>query len=476
MNRSAGPVPALSLDLVNERVQRGEHPLKLTPKAFAVLRHLMERPGLLTTKDALLAAVWPDTAISDASLSTCIREIRRTLGDNPTTPLYIQTVHRRGYRYIGNTRPGAVAFDTPCTVRAHDGLFVGRDRELARLERSLRQARGGEQRLILLGGEPGIGKTALIEQFAARVAGQASVQIARGQCVEQYGACEAYLPWFDALNQLARDHGCDRLAAVLRQYAPLWLAQLPWLIDAAERQHLQREIVGATRERMLRELAEALGALSADSLVIVILEDLQWSDPSSIGLLAYLARASRTHRLLLLGTYRPAELHATSPHPLMALTQELLLHGACEDLPLEFLTIDAVAEYVATRIPGAPDDLGKRVHQLTDGNPLFMVNVIDYLLAGGAPVHADGHGLGESVRAAEAEVPQSLLELIERQLDRSVPRRSTRARSRQRDRGRVQRGISRCGARSTRRVHRRTARRAGTPRIVRPPERSSELA
>jgi DNA-binding winged helix-turn-helix (wHTH) protein/predicted ATPase len=414
------PVP-LSLDLPNECVHHGERPLKLTPKAFAVLRHLMERPGLLTTKDALLTAVWPDTAVSEASLSTCIREIRRALGDTPGTPRYIQTVHRRGYRYVARTVDRAVTVDRRDTVPSRDRLFVGRARELAILERSLRQVPTGERRLILLSGEPGIGKTALLERFATHMTGRMSVQIARGQCIEQYGACEAYLPWFEVLDQLARDCGWNRLTAVLRQYAPMWLAQLPWLLDADERQQLQREIAGATRDRMLREMAETLRALSTESPVIVILEDLHWSDPSSIGLLAYLTRRSRMDRLMLLGTYRPSELTVRS-HPLVVLKHELLLHGSGEDISLEFLTTDAVAEYVGARMLDAPDGLARRVHQVTEGNPLFMVNVIDYLLARGTAVIDDGCSLSEieSVRAAEAEVPKNLLELIERQIDRLV--------------------------------------------------------
>ncbi len=418
MNRPQGPPVPLSLDRANECVHQGERPLRLTPKAFAVLRHLMEHPGQLATKDELLAAVWPDTSVTEASLSTCIREIRRTLDDNPAMPLYIQTVHRRGYRYLGATLDATLILNTSHTTPPPDALLVGRERELASLDRSLRQVEEGERCLIFLAGEAGIGKTALVERFVARMTGRATAQIARGQCVEQYGACEPYLPWFDVLNQLSRDDGRGRLAAVLRRYAPMWLAQLPWLIDAGERQHLQREIAGATRERMIRELAEALEALSADSPVIVILEDLHWSDPSSIGLLAYLAHRPRPGRLLLLGTYRPAELHVTS-HPLVALKQELLLHGACEDLSLDFLTREAVAEYVRSRLPGAPDDLALQVHRRTDGNPLFMVNVIDYLLERGALVHADeGSHLGETVQAADIEVPERLKEMIERQLDR----------------------------------------------------------
>jgi DNA-binding winged helix-turn-helix (wHTH) protein/predicted ATPase len=418
MNRSHGPVVPLSLDPANECVHRGERALRLTPKAFAVLRHLMKRPGQLATKDELLEAVWPDTAVTEASLSTCVREIRRALDDTPATPLYIQTVYRRGYRYVGATLDATATLNASRTHPPADGLLVGRDRELASLDRFLRQVEEGERCVIFLAGEAGIGKTALVERFVARIAGRVSAHIGRGQCVEQYGACEPYLPWLDVLNQLSRDYGRDRLAAVLRRYAPMWLAQLPWLIDAGERRHLQHEIAGATRERMIRELAEALEALGADSPVLIVLEDLHWSDPSSIGLLAYLARRPRPGRLLLLGTYRPAELHVTS-HPLIALKQELLLHGACEDLSLDFLTREAVAEYVRSRLPGAPDDLARQVHRHTDGNPLFMVNVIDYLLARGALVHADGgcHP-SEAVQAAEAEVPESLKEMIERQLDR----------------------------------------------------------
>ena len=113
---------------------------------------------------------------------------------------------------------------------------------------------------------------------------------------------------------------------------------------------------------------------------------------------------------MLFGTYRPAELHLTS-HPLIALKQELLLHGACEDLSLDFLTTDAVADYVRSRLPGAPDDLALQVHRRTDGNPLFMVNVIDYLVAPGALVQDGGSWrLSETVQAAETEVPDSLKE------------------------------------------------------------------
>ena len=427
MPQSDGPSAALTLDRANECVHQGDRQVKLTPKAFAVLRHLIERPGQLATKDELMAAVWPDTVVTEASLSTCINEIRRALHDDPGTPRYIQTVHRRGYRYIGQTReeapPAGIdgidlsAAPRPSTPRASAPL-VGRDRELSSLARSLRQAEGGERRLVLVGGETGIGKTALVGRFAADAADRGTALIAQGQCVEQYGACEPYLPWFDVLNHLARACGPARLATLLRRCAPMWLAQLPWLIAADERQQLQHEIAGVTRERMIRELAAALDALGAEQPVVVIVEDLQWSDPSSIGLLAYLARQPQSGRLLLIGTYRPTDLYVTS-HPLMALKHELLLHGACEDLVLGFLTTEAVAEYVRLRLPGAPEELAALVHRRTDGNALFMVTVIDDLLARGALVQdGDRWRLRGTVDDVQTLVPESLRELIERQLDR----------------------------------------------------------
>ena len=89
------------LDLANEQLWRGSQAIKLRPKAFAVLDHLIGRPGQLVTKDDLLNAVWPGTFVSDAVLKVTIRQIRGALGDDPKTPRFIETAHRRGYRFIG---------------------------------------------------------------------------------------------------------------------------------------------------------------------------------------------------------------------------------------------------------------------------------------------------------------------------------------------------------------------------------------
>jgi len=88
------------LDPQNARLWRGQRLITLTPKAFAVLCHLVERAGQLVTKDALLTAVWPEIYVSEGVLSECVREIRKALGDTPQSPRFIQTAHRRGYCFL----------------------------------------------------------------------------------------------------------------------------------------------------------------------------------------------------------------------------------------------------------------------------------------------------------------------------------------------------------------------------------------
>src|SRR5262249_46881956 len=157
-----------------------------------------------------------------------------------------------------------------------------------------------------------------------------------------------------------------------------WLVQMPAFLDDPEFEGLQRKVQGATRERMLREMAEALEALTAEQLLVLVLEDLHWSDHSTLDLLSSLAQRRGPAWLLLLATYRSAEV-IVSGHPLRALKQELQGRGQCKELPLGFLTVNEVAQYLTVRFPQLqfPSDLARIIHQSTEGNPLFMVTVVE---------------------------------------------------------------------------------------------------
>ena len=207
---------------------------------------------------------------------------------------------------------------------------------------------GGERQIVFVTGEAGIGKTALVDTFARSIASDRSIRIGRGQCLEQYGTSEAYLPVLEAIGRLCREQA--QVVDVLRAHAPMWLLQMPSLMSASDRELLSREVSGATRERMLREMGEALEALTADLPLVLILEDLHWSDYSTLDLISYLARQRQAAQLMLIGTYRTVEL-IVSGHPLKAVKQELLAKQQCEELPLEYLSEEAVAKYLSVRFP-----------------------------------------------------------------------------------------------------------------------------
>src|SRR6185503_15246526 len=112
--------------------------------------------------------------------------------------------------------------------------LVAREAEVALLHQWFTNALQGKRHLGFITGEAGIGKTSLVDTFVAQVAGQAPLWIGRGQCIEQYGAGEAYLPLLEALGQMGRTLDGPQLVALLRQQAPSWLLQLPALMAPAE--------------------------------------------------------------------------------------------------------------------------------------------------------------------------------------------------------------------------------------------------
>ena len=180
------------LDPERKRVWRGEEQLGLRPMAVTVLQDLVERAGQVVTKEELLKRVWAGTYVSKTALKVCVREIREALGDTVVAPRYIETVGQQGYRFVG----GGDTAEQPLGGEQSGprGRVVGRQREAEQLRVCLEKALGGERQVVFLTGEAGIGKTTVVDCFldSVRTAGQ--IRLGRGQCLEQYGAGEAYLP------------------------------------------------------------------------------------------------------------------------------------------------------------------------------------------------------------------------------------------------------------------------------------------
>ena len=293
------------LDEVNARLLRDGVPVTLPPTPFAVLCALVRQPGSLLTANALLDEVWGHQFVTDSVLRTAISELRTALDDDARKPRFIETVSRRGYRFIAS--PGSIA-DAPIAPADVSGVaterapyFIGRAESLARLRRAWDGACSGKRAIIWVAGEPGIGKTTLIEQFIASLG---DVDCARGQCVEHYGMGEPYLPVLEALSTLCRTD--STLVTLLRAVAPTWLLQLPWLSTADEREALQRELAGVSPDRMLREMGEVLDRSGERRPLLLVTEDLHWSDRATIQLIDYIARRRGNARLMWLSSFRPA--------------------------------------------------------------------------------------------------------------------------------------------------------------------------
>ncbi len=415
------------LDTERAELQSAGGPIQLRRKAFQVLVYLLAHRDRVVPTQELLEHLWPDQFVGDEVLKACIKAVRQALGERGRAPRFVRTLHGQGYRFVALVE---VREPLPADVTAPPSVSppsagrrivppVGRAQELTRLHAWLTQARRGGRQMVFVTGEAGLGKTTLVEAFVAALGTNGPLWIGHGQCVEHYGVGEAYLPVLEALGRLCRGPGGQELVALLGQQAPTWLVQMPGLLRAADLEPLRRRMAGATRERMLRELAEALELLTAQQPLVLVLEDLHWSDPSTLDLLAILARRREPARLLLIATYRPPEVRRRA-HPLHSIQQELQLHGHGVELPLTLLTEEAIATYLACRLPGLPrvDRLARLVHQRTEGNPLFMVTLVDSWLTQGVLREQDGvWALAATVEALHNSVPDSLRQMIDRQLD-----------------------------------------------------------
>ena len=381
------------LDEANALLLRGGSAIALSPTPFGLLCALVRHPGALLTKHALLDEVWGHRFVSDSVLKGAISDVRTVLDDDPQHPRFIETVPRRGYRFIAvltalSAEPPAsgsagfiraetdVAEQASASTRASaveppHVSFVGRAKELASLRRAWDRVTSGKRVVFWIAGEPGIGKTTLIDRF---VSGLGEIACARGHCVQHYGSGEPYHPVLEALAELCRSD--TAVPPLLRAVAPTWLLQLPWLSTAEQREALLRELVGVNLERMLREMGEFLDRYTERRPLLLVTEDLHWGDRATIQLIDYLARRRSRGRLMWLSSFRLAEVIA-SDHPLNALRHELHLHGLCEEIVLDSFSEAEVAAYVAERSPSMASDESfvRALHERTEGVPLFVASV-----------------------------------------------------------------------------------------------------
>jgi FixJ family two-component response regulator/DNA-binding winged helix-turn-helix (wHTH) protein len=415
------------LDTINEclwlqKVDEDDEKIRLTPKGFAVLRYLVEHAGRLVTQSELLEAVWPDTFVQPEVLKSQVLDIRRALGDDSKHPQFIETLPRRGYQFIAPIK--GPSFEVSAGLEQPTRRLVGRGAALAQLSQSLQTAMRGQRQIVFVTGEHGIGKTALADEFQREAVLIAPiVRLGRGQCVEGYGSKEPYYSLLEALGQLCRGSEGDSVVQVLSEQAPTWLVQLPGFLKQEHRQNLPMEILAAARERMVREICEALETIASQEPLLLVIEDLHLADQCTVDLISALARRRESAKLMLIGTCRPVDL-AFSEHSLKVLKQDLLVHHLCQEIALEPLREADVAEYLVAESGGAvaPEGLTRLVLRHTEGNPLFLMAVLDHIQQRGLITHDNASWrIHVPLESMGLEVPETLRQMIEAQIDRLSP-------------------------------------------------------
>jgi DNA-binding winged helix-turn-helix (wHTH) protein len=405
--------PPFVLDSEDASLLRDDVRIPLSPKAFAVLQHLVNRAGKLVTKADLLKAVWPQIFVHEGVLKVCILEIRKALGDDVRHPRFIETLHKRGYRFVA-----PVSEDPGGLSDARLPHLIGRDAEVALLSEVRDRAFAGARQLVFIAGEPGIGKTTLLQHFLRGSESRGASRIARAQCVEHCGEPEPYYPVFDALARAANEWGAEPVTKVLRTCAPTWLIELPSLTSPDDMGQLKANVLGATRPRMLREIGDAIEAFTRDVPLTFTFEDLQWSDPSTLDLISWLMTRPDATRLLIIATYRSMQT-ASPGHPFGQWTKELRSRGLCHEIHPRRLNVSDISTYLDARYPGHgfPPVLGQTLHHHTSGNPLFMVSLLDYFESKSI-LGSDGGQwrLSTSLENANIGLPDSLVHIIRRQI------------------------------------------------------------
>jgi DNA-binding CsgD family transcriptional regulator len=297
--------------------------------------------------------------------------------------------------------------------------FVGRAAELGQLQSAFEAAASGHGGLILLAGEPGIGKTALCEQLAGFAAAQGAETMV-GHCYPEVSAGVPYQPFVEAFGSYARERDADTLRAELGPDAREVARMLPALRGLLPAESSAREDPEDERVRLLSGVMEFLRSTGAIHPLLLVLEDLHDADRGTLDLVLYLARHLGGARLLVVGTYRDVEVDRA--HPLVEALAELRRVSQVERMQVGELSVDEVQRLLAdTSRQAVPRPLAELVHRRSGGNALFTHELLRFLLAEGLVERRDGtlRRVGEASIAGR--MPEGLRDVVGKRLSHLSP-------------------------------------------------------
>jgi tetratricopeptide (TPR) repeat protein len=293
-------------------------------------------------------------------------------------------------------------------------VFVGREVELRQLQSCFDAATSGQGSLTMVVGEPGIGKTALCEQLATYVSLR-NGQVLVGHCYEEGSLSLPYLAFVEALRTYAQTRDVNRLRKELGAGAPD-VARI--VSDIRERLRIQPRPKGNPEEeryRLFQAVSDFLGSAAAAKPLLIVLEDLHSADGGTLEMLEHVARNLGDKRLLVVGTYRDIEVDRT--HPLSAALAELRRLPAFGRVLLRGLNADEVRRMLSGIVgQDVPWGLAEAVHRQTEGNPLFVQEVVRYLAEEGIIEREEGQWRARSDTPLEMRIPDGLRDVIGKRL------------------------------------------------------------
>ncbi len=403
-----------SLGIVLYELGTGQHPFKADSRIGVLSAIISQSPvspsRLIPEIPAALEALILQLLEKDPRLRPGASEAERIL-----TRLAQSTA-------VGaSRRAGTVPVPDRPPVPAKKPHHVGREKERGKLRADFDSTVGGQGRMLCVTGEPGIGKTTLVEDFLSELtAGDQPCRIARGRCSERLAGTEAYLPFLEALDSLLHGENGESVVRAMKLLAPTWYVQIiPLSAGDSSTERMLTDAKVASQERMKRELAAFLAEVSKLRPVIISFDDLHWADVATVDLIAYLVTRFESMRLLIIVTFRPSDL-LLAKHPFGEVKLDLQGRGVCHEIPLEFLSREEIKRYLALEFPENqfPAEFPALIYAKTEGSPLFMVDLVRYLRDRKVIVQQKGRWeLVQSVPDVEAELPESVRSMIQRKID-----------------------------------------------------------
>jgi DNA-binding winged helix-turn-helix (wHTH) protein/predicted ATPase len=414
------------LDPTNECLWRGEKEIRLHPKAFGLLWCLLDHPGQMVTKESLLETIWPGVHVTEAILSVYVAEIRKALGEDPKKPVFIETLHRRGYRFIApvtidrttgmsQSTAGSEELIRPIMREAATAIgaepIIGRERALSFLLEKLAAALHGTGSVVFTTGPAGIGKTRLLRELRHHTA-RCGFQWFGGK-YEKNGN-HPYGAWLDMLKGYLQQRDAPSLHVLMGPYT----AQLANIVpEVMPRSNSTSKVAPQESEiertRLLEAWTHLFVQISREAPLVLFLDDVQWA--GSLELLHHLARNIGNQRFLVLVAYRDDELkmNATLWKTVLAMNRERLYHP----LPLEPLEQKEVARLISQKVAEktiAPH-LVDVIYQRTRGNPFFVEEFLRLLQE--RKVIADTEAGVDLRESASLEIPESVQTVIKERVE-----------------------------------------------------------